>query len=167
MRTSAGFTLVELLVTVTVLGILSTLAVLSLSGARTSSNQNSCKTSAQAVTLSVASFRSDNGGAIPTPVSSTETGYSTNTAWQTLNASFNSGNSVPVLEFRTLTLPRTVGTTVSPPYISSSLLSASSDTFSLGLQTSATNGDGFEVTVYRGSGATPIGVAPAACDQLT
>lgn len=148
-----GFTLVEVMVTMLVLGVLAGIAVLSLTSARNTSVQNACKTSAQALILAVSSYRSDNSGALPTELSA--------------------GTSVLASAISSLTNASTVTvngvSTTYPPYVSNSLLTANDAVFKLGLQkvtADATNPDGFIVTVYNSSGTQLTGSAPTACASL-
>jgi|GEM_PF-3851383 len=61
----SGITLIEVIVTLIIIGILSAVAYVGLGGARSNSIQNSCKTAYQAVQLAVSSYQSDNS-ALPT-----------------------------------------------------------------------------------------------------
>lgn len=68
-----GFTLLELLVTMIVLGVLSTIAVLSLGTSRQSSVQQSCKTAHQGIVLAIASYQSDHAGSLPSSLTAMTT----------------------------------------------------------------------------------------------
>lgn len=63
-----GFTLTELLVTVMILGILATVAVLSLGSSRQSSVQSSCRTAYQGVVLAISTYQSDHAGSLPASI---------------------------------------------------------------------------------------------------
>lgn len=56
---AAGFTLVELLVVVLVIGILSSIALISVAGAARTSERKACVTEWQAVTLAVTAYSND------------------------------------------------------------------------------------------------------------
>lgn len=68
----SGLTLIEVLVTLVIIGIISGVAYVGLGGARSNSIQNSCKTAYQAVQLAVSSYQSDNT-ALPTTFAQLET----------------------------------------------------------------------------------------------
>lgn len=60
-----GFTLVELLVTIAIIGVLAGVAVLSLNSSQSSSARQACRTSYQAVLLAVTGYKSDTSTALP------------------------------------------------------------------------------------------------------
>jgi prepilin-type N-terminal cleavage/methylation domain-containing protein len=74
-KNDAGFTIVELLVVLTVIGILSGIAYVGLNQARSNSIQDSCKAAFQAVDLGVASYQTDHGGYMPGSVVALEPNY--------------------------------------------------------------------------------------------
>ena len=61
----AGFTLVELLVVLMILGILAGISVLALGSSHKSSVRSACKTNYQATLLGIQGFQADNGGILP------------------------------------------------------------------------------------------------------
>jgi prepilin-type N-terminal cleavage/methylation domain-containing protein len=70
-----GFTIIELLVVITIIGILSGIAYVGLSTARNNSIQESCKTAYQAVYLGVSSYQTDHGGNMPGAITALEPNY--------------------------------------------------------------------------------------------
>ncbi len=70
-----GFTIIELLVVLTVIGILSGIAYVGLNSARNNSIQDSCKSAFQAITLGVSSYQTDHGGYMPGAVTTLEPNY--------------------------------------------------------------------------------------------
>jgi prepilin-type N-terminal cleavage/methylation domain-containing protein len=60
-----GITLVEVLVTLLIIGILSGIVMLNLGNSRTASVQNACTTNYQALLLAISTYQSDNNGALP------------------------------------------------------------------------------------------------------
>ncbi len=74
-RRDQGFTIIELLVVLTVIGILSGIAYVGLNSARNNSIQDSCKSAYQAVELGVASFQTDHGGYMPGSITALEPNY--------------------------------------------------------------------------------------------
>ena len=64
-QSNAGLTLIELLVTITIMSILATVMVLSVSRVNSNANISSCKNSYQAYALGYASFQSDWAGSPP------------------------------------------------------------------------------------------------------
>lgn len=74
-RRDEGFTIVELLVVLTVIGILSGIAYVGLNQARSNSIQDSCKAAFQTVDLGVASYQTDHGGYMPGSVQALEPNY--------------------------------------------------------------------------------------------
>lgn len=61
----AGFTLVELIVVLMILGILAGISVLALGNSHKSSVRSACKTNYQATLLGIQGFQADNGGILP------------------------------------------------------------------------------------------------------
>jgi prepilin-type N-terminal cleavage/methylation domain-containing protein len=74
-RRDDGFTIVELLVVLTVIGVLSGIAYVGLNQARSNSVQDSCKAAFQTVDLGVASYQTDHGGYMPGSVQALEPNY--------------------------------------------------------------------------------------------
>ncbi len=70
-----GFTLIELIVVLCVLGILSGITYVALGSSRITSLQNACKTAYQAVSLGVSSYQSDNNGVLPPSLLSLQPTY--------------------------------------------------------------------------------------------
>lgn len=68
-----GMTLVEVLITLMIIGIMSGIAYVGLAGARKSSAQNACRTSYQAVSLAVANYQADNQSLPPSLAALTTT----------------------------------------------------------------------------------------------
>ena len=66
-------TLVEVLITLMIIGIMSGIAYVGLAGARKSSAQNACRTSYQAVSLAVANYQADNQSLPPSLAALTST----------------------------------------------------------------------------------------------
>lgn len=64
-RSEDGITLVEVLVTLLIIGILASIAVLNFGQTRTSSIQNACKTNYEAILLAISTYQSDNNGGLP------------------------------------------------------------------------------------------------------
>jgi len=64
-RTDEGITLVEVLVTIMIIGILAGVVMLNLGTSQTTSVQNACKTNYNAVLLAISTYQSDNNGALP------------------------------------------------------------------------------------------------------
>ncbi|MEI6648515.1 MAG: type II secretion system protein [Actinomycetes bacterium] len=60
-----GLTLIELLVVLIIIGILASVAYVSLGSTRTNAFQNACKTAYQAEALAISSYQSDNSGTLP------------------------------------------------------------------------------------------------------
>jgi prepilin-type N-terminal cleavage/methylation domain-containing protein len=61
----AGFTLVEILVVLIILGIVAGISILAFGNSRKNSIQSACKTNFQSSLLAVQAFQSDNDGALP------------------------------------------------------------------------------------------------------
>jgi prepilin-type N-terminal cleavage/methylation domain-containing protein len=74
-KSQDGFTIIELIVVLTVIGILSGIAYVGLNTARTNSVQDSCKTAFQAVELGVSSYQTDHGGYMPGSITNLEPNY--------------------------------------------------------------------------------------------
>jgi prepilin-type N-terminal cleavage/methylation domain-containing protein len=70
-----GFTIIELLVVLVIIGILSGVAYVGLTQARNNSIQDSCKAAYQAVALGVASYQTDHGGYMPGSIPAMEPNY--------------------------------------------------------------------------------------------
>jgi len=75
LKSESGFTIIELLVVLTVIGILSGIAYVGLNSARSNSIQDSCKSAFQAVDLGVASYQTDHGGYMPGSITALEPNY--------------------------------------------------------------------------------------------
>lgn len=71
----SGFTLVELLVVLVVMGILSGITYVALGSSRLTSMQNACKTAYQAISLGVSAYQSDNNGVLPPSLLSLQPTY--------------------------------------------------------------------------------------------
>ncbi len=65
-----GLTLIELLVVLIIIGILASVAYVSLGSTRTNAFQNACKTAYQAEALAISSYQSDNSGTLPVSLAS-------------------------------------------------------------------------------------------------
>ena len=71
----AGFTVIELLVVLVVIGILSGIAYVGLTTAQKNSVQDSCKSAFQAISLGVSSYQTDHGGNLPGSLSALQPNY--------------------------------------------------------------------------------------------
>jgi prepilin-type N-terminal cleavage/methylation domain-containing protein len=69
-----GFTLVELLVVVSILGILAAVVVFSVTGINNTSQSNACKTDASEVRTAVAAYQAQNGAATQPTMANLVTG---------------------------------------------------------------------------------------------
>ncbi len=136
----AGMTLVEILVTLVIMGILSGVAYIGLGQARTNSTQNACKTAYQGVVLAIAAYQSDNGGNLPTAIT-VPTGASTVGSLQGLSSG---------------------GT----QYLSDGLVASFASNFSFVMGPASTNAP-FTILVKDKNG-TQVGTnAPTACTSLS
>ncbi|MEI8066534.1 MAG: prepilin-type N-terminal cleavage/methylation domain-containing protein [Actinomycetes bacterium] len=70
-----GFTLVEMLVVLMIMGILAGVTYVGLTSSRTNSVQNSCKTAYQSIALAVSAFQSDNANLLPTSITGLQPTY--------------------------------------------------------------------------------------------
>jgi prepilin-type N-terminal cleavage/methylation domain-containing protein len=70
-----GFTLVEMLVVLVIMGILAGVTYVGLTSSRANSIQNSCKTAYQSIALAVSAFQSDNANLLPTSITSLQPTY--------------------------------------------------------------------------------------------
>ncbi len=70
-----GFTIIELLVVITIIGILSGIAYVGLTSARNNSIQDSCKAAYQAVYLGISGYQTDHAGNMPAAITSLEPSY--------------------------------------------------------------------------------------------
>jgi prepilin-type N-terminal cleavage/methylation domain-containing protein len=70
-----GFTIIELLVVLTIIGILSGIAYVGLTSARNNSIQDSCKSAYQAIYLGVSGYQTDHGGNMPGSITALEPSY--------------------------------------------------------------------------------------------
>lgn len=71
----SGFTIIELLVVLTIIGILSGIAYVGLTSARNNSIQDSCKSAYQAIYLGVSGYQTDHGGNMPGSITALEPSY--------------------------------------------------------------------------------------------
>ncbi len=136
----AGMTLVEILVTLVIMGILSGVAYIGLAQARTNSTQNACKTAYQGVILAVAAYQSDNGGNLPTAITVPD-GTSVVGSLQSLSSG---------------------GT----QYLSDGLVSSFAGNFSFVMGPASANSP-FTVLVYDKNGSQVGTNAPTACSALS
>ncbi len=83
-----GFTIIELLVVLTVIGILSGIAYVGLNQARSNSIQDSCKAAFQAVDLGVASYQTDHGGYMPGSITALEPTYVSDSTVESFSKNF-------------------------------------------------------------------------------
>jgi len=74
-RIDKGFTFVELLVVILIIGILSGITYVGLGSSRTTGLQNACKTAYQGLALAVSAYQSDNSGALPPSISALQPTY--------------------------------------------------------------------------------------------
>ena len=88
-RNDEGFTIVELLVVLTVIGILSGIAYVGLNQARSNSIQDSCKAAFQAVDLGVASYQTDHGGYMPGSITALEPNYVSQSTLESYSKNFS------------------------------------------------------------------------------
>jgi prepilin-type N-terminal cleavage/methylation domain-containing protein len=70
-----GFTIIELLVVLTIIGILSGIAYVGLTSARNNSIQDSCKAAYQAVYLGISSYQTDHVGNMPGSITALQPNY--------------------------------------------------------------------------------------------
>ena len=69
-----GFTLVELLVVISILGILAAVVVFSVTGINNTSQSNACKTDASEIRTAVAAYQAQNGAATTPAMTALVTG---------------------------------------------------------------------------------------------
>jgi prepilin-type N-terminal cleavage/methylation domain-containing protein len=75
LRQDSGFTVIELLVVLVIIGILSGIAYVGLSTARQNSIQDTCKSAYQTIYLGVSSYQTDHGGDMPGAITALEPNY--------------------------------------------------------------------------------------------
>lgn len=145
-RDEAGLTLVEVLVTIMIIGILAGIVTLSLGSSQRASLQNACRTNYESLLLALSTYQSDNQGALP--------------------------NNLDILSQIT---SRTVGPppskvidTTKPFYISETTYRAGNFTLALVLDGSskATVADGKPVISVTSKSGAALGNAPTACGSL-
>lgn len=84
-----GFTIIELLVVLTVIGILSGIAYVGLNQARSNSIQDSCKAAFQAIDLGVGSYQTDHGGYMPGSITALEPTYVSDSTVESFSKNFS------------------------------------------------------------------------------
>lgn len=175
-RREVGLTLVELVITVSVLGILSAVAILGIGSAQRNSRVNACKTAYQGVLLAVSSYKADMSDALPNEIT-------VGNVKANASATTDPKGWFPVTELLGKD-PVTGANRALNPYINSDLLNSATD-FTLGLLTTPSalsdasnlsySKNGYIVTVKAKGATSPIITtsgaaalaAPAACDSLT
>lgn len=70
-----GLTLIEILISLVIIGILAGVGFVGLGTARSNSVQNTCKTGYQALSLAVSAYQADNSGTMPPSVSALQPTY--------------------------------------------------------------------------------------------
>ncbi|MEI8360630.1 MAG: type II secretion system protein [bacterium] len=100
-KNQKGFTLIELLVVIAIIGILSTLAVISLNNARTKAQDAKIVSDVKSVQTALELFRNDwstypasNGGFLPTSISTGTKGTSDYVAYMAQTPKYGGGNYV-------------------------------------------------------------------------
>lgn len=83
-----GFTIVELLVVLVVIGILSGIAYVGLTAAQKNSVQDSCKSAYQAISLGVSSYQTDHGGNMPGSITALQPNYLSASTIETYSKNF-------------------------------------------------------------------------------
>ncbi|MFK8025159.1 MAG: type II secretion system protein [Ilumatobacter sp.] len=68
-----GFTLVELLIVIVILGILATVTVFAVSGVTSEANENACGIEQKNIETAIAAYNAENSGAFPTQASDVST----------------------------------------------------------------------------------------------
>ena len=84
----AGFTVIELLVVLVIIGLLSGIAYVGLSSARSNSIQDSCKAAFQATYLGISSYQTDHGGNMPGSIVALEPNYLSASTVETYSKNF-------------------------------------------------------------------------------
>jgi prepilin-type N-terminal cleavage/methylation domain-containing protein len=84
-----GFTIIELLVVLTIIGILSGIAYVGLTSARNNSIQDSCKSAYQSIYLGVSGYQTDHGGNMPGSISALEPNYVSASSIETYSKNFS------------------------------------------------------------------------------
>lgn len=96
-----GFTLVELLIVIVILGILATVTVFAVQGITDKGKQNACDVEVRALETAVEAYYVDNGQAFPTTLQVLNTGSTRYTKTEVTTQDFNYDNTTGTVTFNT------------------------------------------------------------------
>jgi type IV pilus assembly protein PilA len=105
-----GFTLVELLIVIAILGVLATITVLSVRGISNNSQASACRADAKAYQLAIESYAAQNNGTLPTEAQLLSSGLIKNTSSR-VDVASAAGGTAPNTYIIGDVIPQTGGTT--------------------------------------------------------
>ena len=105
-----GFTLVELLIVIAILGVLATITVLSVRGISSNSQVSACRADAKVYQLAVESYAAQNNGTLPTEAQLLSSGLIKNTSSR-VDVASAAGGTAPNTYIIGDVIPQTGGTT--------------------------------------------------------
>ena len=105
-----GFTLVELLIVIAILGVLATITVLSVRGISNNSQASACRADAKVYQLAIESYAAQNNGTLPTEAQLLSSGRIRNTSSR-VDVATAAGGTSPNTFIIGDVIPQTGGTT--------------------------------------------------------